>query len=601
MFSSAPPSSSMVDPSIIAHAVTAPPLMAPEGGEDDPYRTAIDRPRGSGDLVLTALKSSIDLVLFEAIDVQGIGRGKLVPAPHASRVYLSTMHDNNNEGDEHLRRENLSNSILMLFAGATVVGPRRIHAIQPDVMKKGCPNTKLIPIWETMRMMPHLSSQQSRVARVLCNHAGIDNKDHVPCAPRVLLEKMLAALAACEGGGTKVLSAFEYEFTLVAASSSPEHSENVVLRPIMRGTDVFASMRSVELLKYFAGIERALRSTGIDVLTMNTEYGAGPQLEITYAPSWDTMGGDIAWQYKRVVKEWTRLHAKSALSATIPIHDNEQLLATFMCRPFFQQLGLDFYGGASCGGHLNFSLWSKDRSSNLMEDERHASGLSSIARRFLAGVLEHASALSAFAAPTIDSYWRVTSGSWAPTRACWGIENRTCMIRFISASNGDGRGARFEWRQPSSAANPYLALATFVAAGIDGIQRGLTPPNPVVGDAYSLDDGCGLDLLPTSLTEAIEALKDDEKLHAILGDDFVQWYLHSVETEELQTCPRMYRQSDSRVAHGVLTNNLGEIDKVRRLWGSADDGSLINLTNEEIAQRSAGLADWCVQQYAELR
>jgi glutamine synthetase len=195
-----------------------------------------------------------------------------------------------------------------------------------------------------------------------------------------------------------------------------------------------------------------------------------------------------------------------------------------MPKPFFDQPGN--------GMHLHVSLWSgwnakrRDNAQNLFVPHRadgsadRERGLSPLGEQFVAGVLAHTPALTALAAPTVNSYKRLrvarcrSGTSWAPSSISHGLNNRTASIRTLHG--------RFEWRVPDASANPYLATAALIAAGIDGIDRKLEAPPSVSDDLFEMSAAQqaerGLQRLPRSLDEALDALAADEVLCTALGD-----------------------------------------------------------------------------------
>lgn len=189
------------------------------------------------------------------------------------------------------------------------------------------------------------------------------------------------------------------------------------------------------------------------------------------------------------------------------------LVFSMMPKPFANQPG--------SGLHAHVSLWQAGR--NLFEPDPAARlspmPLSACGRHFVAGVLAHSAGLCALAAPTVNSYKRLVVGeslsgtSWAPAYVAHGPNNRTALVRTLPG--------RFEWRLPDAAANPYLALAGLIAAGLDGIERSLEPPAPTEEDLFALGlagiRARGIAVLPQSLGEAADALEADAVLGAALG------------------------------------------------------------------------------------
>ena len=136
---------------------------------------------------------------------------------------------------------------------------------------------------------------------------------------------------------------------------------------------------------------------------------------------------------------------------------------------------------------------------------------------YVAGLLEHAIPSLVFAAPTVNGYKRFRPYSFAPDRVCWAVENRGALVR-VQGSAGD-LSSHVEMRSGEPAANPYLYMASNIAAGLDGIARGLTPPAPVEADPYA----AAAPLLPTSLATAVKALERDSFYRSAFGDTLVDY------------------------------------------------------------------------------
>jgi glutamine synthetase len=181
---------------------------------------------------------------------------------------------------------------------------------------------------------------------------------------------------------------------------------------------------------------------------------------------------------------------------------------TFMAKPDHTWIG------SSC--HIHSSLWRGDESA--------FEGESDTFKHYLAGQIACLKELAMFVAPTINSYKRFTAGSWAPTTLAWGHDNRTCGFRIV----GRGPAMRAETRIPGGDANPYLAFAALLAAGLHGIENELELPPPLEGNAYESD----AERFPHSLLEAIEALEAGTMARAAFGDEVVDHYLNYARTEQ---------------------------------------------------------------------
>ena len=200
------------------------------------------------------------------------------------------------------------------------------------------------------------------------------------------------------------------------------------------------------------------------------------------------------------------------------------LHATFMPKPIF--------GIAGSGMHINISM-AKD-GKNVFCDESDKNGLSSTAYSFIAGIMEHIKGMTAITNPLVNSYKRLVPEFEAPVYIAWSAQNRSPLIR-VPASRG--QGTRVELRSADPSANPYLALAVTIAAGLDGVKRGLVPPPAVDGNIYSMSAAQRkkqkIEMLPTSLESAIAELKKDKLVCNTLGEHILEKYIEAKELEWL--------------------------------------------------------------------
>lgn len=204
------------------------------------------------------------------------------------------------------------------------------------------------------------------------------------------------------------------------------------------------------------------------------------------------------------------------------IADEHKLSATFMPKPV--------YGVCGSGMHLNLSL-SKD-GKNAFCDPDDKIGLSKIAYNFVAGVMEHIKGFTVFTNQLVNSYKRLVPGYEAPIYIAWSAANRSPLIRVPSAR---GSGTRIELRSPDPACNPYLAIAAAVFAGIDGIKRGITPPESVDSNIYSLTEDeraeLGIESLPGSLIDAVRELRADTYMRSCMGEHVYKMYKRAKRSE----------------------------------------------------------------------
>jgi glutamine synthetase len=225
------------------------------------------------------------------------------------------------------------------------------------------------------------------------------------------------------------------------------------------------------------------------------------------------------------------------------VAEQHGLWATFMPKPF------DYLTGN--GAHYHLSLADPESGRNLFLDEHEEYGLSQLGRRFMGGLLHHARGLSAITAPLVNSYKRLIRGAprsgatWAPVYVSYGPGNRTQMIRLPAPG-------RVENRVVDGAANPYLASAAILGAGLDGIENRIDPGEANTANLYEASEDelarHGITFLPTTLREALDCLEEDTVVKEALGADYAAYYI-GVKGEEW----RQYHQS---VAQWEIENYL---------------------------------------------
>jgi glutamine synthetase len=242
---------------------------------------------------------------------------------------------------------------------------------------------------------------------------------------------------------------------------------------------------------------------GLQPIAANHEFGRGQfELNVRHAPAVEA--ADRAFRLKWLVKE---------------LASRAGLLATFIGKPWNDDEGSGF--------HLHLSLCDDD-GGNCCEDVAADDGLAQVTRHVVAGMLEHAPALMAFFNPTVNAYRRLRPDALVPTQVSWGHDNR---FTFVRIPRERGSATRVEVRIGDGAANPYLATAAALAAGLDGIRRELEPPAPLAGLIYELPEAEQGEPLPTSLPDALAALHEDATLRAALGQELVEKFTQLKEYE----------------------------------------------------------------------
>ncbi|GBD42598.1 Glutamine synthetase [bacterium HR40] len=265
-----------------------------------------------------------------------------------------------------------------------------------------------------------------------------------------------------------------------------------------------------------------MQKIGIEVECHHHEVATAGQCEIDMR--FDTLlrMADHLMKYKYVVKNVARRHG---------------LTATFMPKPLF--------GDNGSGMHVHQSVWNGDRP--LFADPAGYAGLSQIARWYIGGLLRHAPALLAFAAPTTNSYRRLVPGYEAPVNLAWSMRNRSAACRIPMYSDSP-KAKRVEFRCPDPSCNPYIAFSAMLMAGLDGIRNRIDPGEPVDKNIYDLppEEAAAIKKVPGSLQEAIAALEADHDF-LLEGDvftaEFIESYIdykRSAEVDPIRLRPHPY-------------------------------------------------------------
>jgi glutamine synthetase len=254
-----------------------------------------------------------------------------------------------------------------------------------------------------------------------------------------------------------------------------------------------------------------MEQLGIEIEVQHHEVGTAGQAEIDMRFDKLLIMADKLMLYKYVVKSVARNHGKTA---------------TFMPKPIFQDNG--------SGMHVHSSLWRGGEP--LMYSELGYAGLSDLGRWYIGGLLAHAPAILAFAAPTTNSYKRLVPGYEAPVNLVYSQRNRSAACRIPLYSKSP-KAKRVEFRCPDPSANPYLAFSAILMAGLDGVQNKIEPPDPVDKDLYDLppEELAQVPQVPGSLEESLAALESDNaflKAGGVFTDDLIEtWVAYKREHE----------------------------------------------------------------------
>jgi glutamine synthetase len=324
------------------------------------------------------------------------------------------------------------------------------------------------------------------------------NAAHI--CPRQLLKRVIQE-AKQEGFLPFFAQEFEwFNFLETPQSAADKNYKN--LTPLTPGMFGYSILRSSLNSPYFSDLFNLLQKFNVPLEGIHTETGPGTyEAAIVYSDALEA--ADRAVLFKTSVKEIAYTHG---------------IVATFMAKISENLPG--------CGGHVHQSLWDEKGKQNLFFDGGEKHKMSEIHKSYVAGQLACLPVLLPLFAPTINSYKRLVEGAWAPTTVTWGIDNRTVALRVIS---GAAKSSRLETRVIGADVNPYLAMAACLASGLYGIKHKLKLNQPAtLGSGYA-DKSNGI--LPSTLQEATQAMKQSEIAAKILGDEFVKHFSQTREWE----------------------------------------------------------------------
>jgi len=419
---------------------------------------------------VTALvaEGGIEFFLCSFVEMGGAPKAKLVPATHLQDMA---------EG---------SAGFAGFAAGEMGQGPH-----DPDMIA--------IPDFESLAVLPWRKNMAWVASDIQVNGAAW------PHCPRTILRR---AVAKAKELGYVLNVGIEPEFMLLKRGESGEYAPWDALDSLGKPCyDLHALHRNLDVL---TTLFKYVQELGWDPYA-NDHEDANCQFELNYRYADALTTADRHTFFKWMVKTVAEQHG---------------LLATFMPKPFGHLTGN--------GAHCHVSLWDAENRSNLFLDEHDENGLSQLAYWFTAGVLQHAPGLAAVTNPLVNSYKRLIRGAprsgatWAPAYVTYGGSNRTQMIRIPAPG-------RIENRIVDGAANPYLALTALLAAGLDGVARQLDPGARNDDNLYEVPEEelrrRGIGFLPTTLSEALDRLEEDEVMMGALGAEYAATYLRAKRGE----------------------------------------------------------------------
>ena len=451
----------------------------------------------SGKLTLDELKQAvaageIDTVVAAQVDMQGRLMGKRFQAEFFVENAWQETHSCN-------------------YLLATDMEMETVQGYKATGWEAGYGDYVMKPDLSTLCRTPWLEG----TALVLCDM--LDHQTHadVPHSPRAVLKRQVARLEAM---GLKAFMATELEYFLFRESyEEAQQGGYRNLRTFGAYNEDYHIFQTTKEEDVTRAIRNGLQGAGIPVECSKGEASAGQgEINVRYSDALTMADRHVI--IKNACKEiaWAKGRA-----------------LTFLAKWSYEAAGNS--------SHVHQSLWSADGRSALFHDPEAEYGMSELMCHYVAGLLHHASAITCFLAPYINSYKRFQAGTFAPTKAIWSRDNRTAGYRLC----GEGTKAiRIECRVGGSDLNPYLAEAAMLAAGIDGIENKRELAPPFVGDAYGDTE---VQEIPSTLRAAAAALDGSAMLRAAFGDDVIDHYVHAARWEQLEYDRRV---TDWEVARG---------------------------------------------------
>lgn len=426
-----------------------------------------------GQLKKHVADGSIDTVLTCLVDMQGRLMGKRFHAEAFLDIAEDETHCCN-----YLLATDLEMSTPEGYAATSWEQGYGDYGMQPDL--------------STLRRVPWLEG----TALVLCDL--IDHQSHQPVAhaPRQILKQQIARAEAL---GLTPMMATELEFFLFEGTHDQIARQGFALQPVSNYNEDYHIFQTTKEEGVLRPVRNHLRAMGVPVEGTKGEAEAGQEeLNIRYADA--LLAAD---------------HHTLGKHATKEIAHQQGYAASFIAKWHHNRVG--------SAAHVHQSLFRDG--ANAFEDAQAPLGKSTLLDRYLAGLIKYSADITVFQAPYINSYKRFAKGSFAPTRLVWSVDNRTAAYRLVGQGT---KGVRIESRLPGADVNPYLACAGMLAAGLKGIEEGLSLPEPGAGNAYDNDAAAEV---PATLREAREALLGSSMLRAAMGDAVVEHYAHAAACE----------------------------------------------------------------------
>jgi glutamine synthetase len=365
-----------------------------------------------------------------------------------------------------------------------------LDQLQPVAGMGPVGEVRLVPDPDSFVVLPYAPHS----AAMSCDMLTGERAPWAAC-PRAFLKRMRDRAAA---HGWRLHASFEAEFSLARREDDGRFAP-------FDETLCFSSIAMTQAAPFATALVAALERQGLAVEQYYPELGHG-QHEISIRHAEALRAADNHVKLRETIRGVALEYG---------------LFASLAPKPFPDQAGN--------GAHIHFSLWDGDGRS-VFYDRSAPDGLSQIGRQFMAGVLDHLPALVALTCPSFNSYRRLQPQSWSSAYTAWGHDNREAAVRVASPFWSDVEGStNLELKAADSSCNPYIALGGLLAAGLDGVERGLEPPAATEADPASLSESereaGGVRRLPATLDESADNLERDTLLMSALGDLLGRSYL----------------------------------------------------------------------------
>ncbi|MEK6628927.1 MAG: glutamine synthetase [Bdellovibrionota bacterium] len=352
--------------------------------------------------------------------------------------------------------------------------------------------------FSTERMLP-----DENIPFFLADFVGNDGKSPHAICPRNLLKRVLKNVNDM-GYGANL--AFEYEFFLFDETPHSVREKNYRnLKSLTPGMFGYSVIRNSSQSEMFQGLMDYCEKMNIELEALHCETGPGVL--------------EVAIKYDSALSSCDKANLFKTFSKVY--FQKRNIMATFMARWNVALPGL--------GGHMHQSIYDLKSNKNLFYDANQKYNMSPLMQSYLAGQMKYLKAFLVMCAPTINSYTRLVKGFWAPTTVAWGVENRTTALRVIP---GTEKSQRVEFRVGGADANPYLAAAAMLGAGMLGIRENLKLSPPVSGNAYAVQDQLSEEFqLASNLTDSVNNFEKSAAARELFGAEFVEHFVASRKWE----------------------------------------------------------------------